>query len=811
VGYNEEEYAVSKVTSINLCNNIRDINQDVNIKVNRGFDSNDALLFANASKYAYKVDLYNKLLTKERESKTPFPFGMAKAYHRKPPNLVSIKKDCEVYIRKQQTKVLNKLIIAAKLIDTWGYDYYSQRHTLLDELLYLQLHSGTPEEIAAKQAEINALQEIFDTRVNEENSVIQDKIDKLELEIIAIQKDIHNNKNKVFLKKTKEVEVEALYWEKYCLFMTTSDYDGNHKTQAEENVTTHLTFIEQPLDITITGCVLTKHYPSWYVAKHTLEKYGHVIYWSTYTQRSAPGLLATTNPYYGNAKLSMSHLSVYTQDSSFINIYYTYHGLPSKYFQEEIYTEPSEDYLITCEMVGINGVSSPIYLTDKDCPSITKEILLDKEFSSVIPIVEDEDNTLSYEECLRHLYINKYNIEDKIKDIGLEIVKTETDIGETNLPLTTYFYSKYFQQGICLTTKEYSSIHYLYEFFNWLPKGSKSEFNEYTKDAYLYENRISIRNKLCETLISYSYIEEETLSEELDVLNRKVGRTGNATLSFETSEPITITYASNNRYVSQSIDFGVTGYTFGIHGSPIKLETNKLIIKVQASLGIVSKLTIHGLYVKTTLNHGYLNKAESDVQWLISTYGTPTKEVTQSKRDVLYNSASNTLGMIIPLWDHKVRTEDFRNSLYDINTIERMMYDSLNLCVTASLTDDQLDPFQTGTNDTWIKRQDRDKFLTSYLSEFTPSTQRNTETEEDYKERTKTFTKFKDDVTVAVNLSANRYIPRKSLDDKVNPQFLASQSRLSKAISERTNTPNNALDVLITNTRQLTLSKNKYI
>jgi len=832
MAYNEEEYPFTKITGINLCNNVRDFNQDALLNNNFGFDYIDSLLHAQANQYSYKVDIHHKLLTQERESMTPFPFGNCKSYFSYTGiDGTTLLKECKEYIRNKQNDVLLKLQKVAPYIAAYGLPDF-------DPIRIAAENKVIQDKIDVKESEVKAIQ----TKINNlsieitQANCLNQYLDELPIKAaIVVQQDLLHKKEK---------EVEDLHWEKYCLFRCTSNILGNHQSIAEANVATHMLWMSYPLNIKITGVIITKHYPTFYVAKHTLEKYGHVVFWSTYTEEGYND--NWTSPYFSEGYLGFDGLSINAKDSSIIKIKYQKHetSFTSQItnIEEEIYVEPKEDYLVTCEMVGATGWSSPIYLTSKDCPSLLlslEEQLLDKEYGSIIPIrqnntthineLRDDPINLSYEELLRHLYVSMYNLSDKIDEVGLEEVITQTQYGTSKLPLSSYISTMYFHQGISLATVEYSSIWYLAEFFNSLPTIGKDDFESYkesiginylnTSVPYLLENRVSIRNKVVETLISYSYIEKEIVGEELEVEGRLKGRVGNATILCTPGETLNVPYANNTRIVSQSLS-GLFGYNFGLHGSPINLETSTVELKVQTGKGTILKLTIHGLYIKNTLNYGYPIKAEKDIQYLVDTYEEPLEGNYQSKKDIVYSTVKpmkddvtketsinsiipseelNLTGMVIPLWNHNIRTTDFRGLLYGKNMIDRVMYDSLNIGIVAALTDEQLDPFQVGTDDTWIDKTKREYTLTAYLDNFISSTQKDTESEEEFKERTKTFTKFKDDVTVAVNVAVNRYIPSKPVDTSKNPRFLSNQYRLAEVINTRKNIESDAASILVTN------------
>lgn len=830
MSYLKEEYPISITTNINLCNNIKNIAIDSQERINReSIDSLSAynktvkyINFANEHKLSYKYeDQFKELQVNKLECNATYLDVNL--------DMDLLKKDCLTYIRKQISKVLSKQQATKTLIQTekekrYTKDYISQLEALTD-----------PDEIIEfKDAERDSYSIFIDGYIETNTSLINEHKNKIKEYQTKLNKIAYSNAELLNKFETipeentskineyqtlianLELQIEDLYWQNYSYSLTKV-----WATQLEDLITTYNSIInsyeallKQELNFTITACIKSKFYAPFYVMKRHLEKYGHIAYWNNLhlnignTQYIFPyENLCTYTPdiIYLNEQCSSiikirNQRKVYTPTDPTITT--------TSNFEEEFYVEDKEDFLITIEFPSIyldynyGSLSYPIYLTSKDCPSLQElEQDLDLKFHSSIPIIQnnsyilnkDELQTLILDKLNRILYVNQ----DRIKSSWFkECERTheiETDFDITELTLDNYINNLYINFGIPLTTTEYSSIYYLYSLFKSFPQGDKDLFDEYLSKIgttyltnpvpYINERQIIIKNSLYETIIKYSYIEEETESGDIECTGRHKGNIGNATIEAVPDESKNIPYAKDNR----NIHFSRLGsYPSIIHGIPISINKSYLEIKVQTDKNEISILKIHGLNIETTYLPAIPLKPREDSQWMIFTYKPPGFDsYTTYRKDTFtsYFNLSNLSGCVIPLANHDLYNNRYKDSNYSLLIIDRMCYEACNLNVITSLTDDQRYPYFFGKPDPWIPKESRQQVLEEITNNFL---QDNT---------------FKNTNTIAYNINQFRYKPLR-LIDKDNESLKEvrtpiNQDRLSKDFDIYK--PNDFREVLVSN------------
>jgi hypothetical protein len=652
--YYEDVYPLSKLTGINLCNNVRDPWKDALLKNTNGFDVTESLIHAANTRYGFKVERTKEI------AKAKLLGGLFKSYYKSTNiNKTILLEELEQYTRAKQSNVLVEF---ATLKDI-AQENYNNNPTTPNEIL-----------LDAATAKVNA----------------------------------------------------------------------------------QIAFMALPVVSRITSIQLCKPYSSFYVARHTLNKYGHAVFYGF------------NKPYNG---LQYSSHAINVVDSTKVLIYYNT-------FEEEITIPSTEDFHVIYEVQNAVGNYVPVYITSEDSTylqSLLGLTPLDIEFHpsqgikqrglTVRDLPNDPANIL-IEELLRNLYISVYTLTDEFTKHNSNNIK-----------------EIYFTQGIALNTKEHASIHYLYEFFKWansLSTITKEVFDAYKNDqtnsyltnpyTQLLENIISIKSFDYESQIIFNFIDSETIDGVL-------GRIGFAKTEIIEGTKVEVKYNNINQQISQNLNLGGSpgsnSFEFGVHGDSIYYDTSVLEIFLQTSKKQYTKLSIHGLKLKNILRPGITLRPVKDLIWGIDLYNTENIDP-----DAVYQKQQNTCitallddlsGFIIPLFDHKIRTNSyFYNSIYNIRVVERVYYDSLNIAIFAEFEDKQIDPYLVETPDPWIAKVDREAKLKEYLSFYT-----DLETDE--------YKQFKDDITVAVNVAAYRVIPRKK-SDGTEPVFLKNQARISKEI-----------------------------
>lgn len=532
------------------------------------------------------------------------------------------------------------------------------------------------------------------------------------------------------------------------------------KLSSEADIARQIAFINQDSNIKVTSIQIAKVYPTFYVAKHILDKYLHGIFFAT-----------NKPPEFGTHYLDYQYYAINKTNPNIIQIHCA--KLPIVGFTttipfiEEIELLVGDSFHVIYEMEGVS-TSSPVFVTEKEIPYLAtlKKKWMYKEFTPAIPIrllgsspnidKRTEQFPLDCEEVLRQLYVPIYNLAEQFNKRDL------TNIEEI-----------WFQQGINIDTDEYTSVEYLYKFFTWLKSYSSIDekiFNKWRDEQlistsyldnprpYLLENMFDIGNDLYKVILGYSYITEEVGE----------GIITKATATVIKGDKLEVKYAKNNRLIPRDAysfsAFIGNQFNFGVHSNPIYFDTGKLILKVYKDKDTHTILTIHGLRLETIRRNSLPLEAKENLSWNILTYGDNPIEDFRRERDTTNISISDNdiSGFIIPIWEHKFRERDEgyydKGERYTLRVVERIYYDSLKLLIFGLITD---------TN---IPLKLREDYLLSYLKEYSNPKSKNPK---------HPFNMFMDKIGVGVNIAAYKTIPTRSKYLSRNPKYLGNQNRFS--------------------------------
>lgn len=499
---------------------------------------------------------------------------------------------------------------------------------------------------------------------------------------------------------------------------------------------------------------------------------------------------------------------------------------------------------------------------------------LNKDLVNYDPI--DIQTTLGFacEELLRNLYINIYGITKAVNKIGkeyLEIICKDNSImsfiknrynvynsstmkpsyiqNDSTSILLNYYNNKpdkinrnsvlhittdkliqdvYLALGISIDNFDSASAKYLYELFSKLKsecKVNKKTFlayqdhqvNESYKflDAYNLENRVSIRNTHFETLLTFNYIEEETLSDKWEYWNPLYK---DITLGYSEIRVVPKPQTKVFQFVYQVWDTP----SMTLHGNNseyytpwggIEYDNNILEIYTQVSEYIYTKLSIHGLKVtyNRRLNNlpefkkypeaaqGYYNtdiinrkyKLESDSTTYSLTYTKFPVDTQKAEVTNITPKENMDLGnFIIPMWHHDITEDSYykKDTKYTINDVNNVLQRSLNLLVFGTLQDNQKELFPVA-EDYFAPIVHRKKLLLSCLDSFISKFNKfekfnryltNTvDTEEDRDKEAYTELFYQ----IATNPNVSAYCKIPPTWDK--PNYMIGQNKVSYSVSSQ--------------------------
>lgn len=373
--------------------------------------------------------------------------------------------------------------------------------------------------------------------------------------------------------------------------------------------------------------------------------------------------------------------------------------------------------------------------------------------------------SLYFEEFLRNLYIPYYNLDTKLTKLGLAEYKVSTSEATLNYTLNDVISNAGINIGVPINSESEAVCKYLtYLFSKILDPKDKEGFdkwkvgikgtnaNNIDEFSYLYENSFSFKSEMSETIIGYSYIEQE----------EKEGTISKAESNITKGTNTKINYNNTHRLLQNGINILIPGsltlaITTHIHGNNLYYDDSKLIIKVSTGKNKYTITTVYG-FTHTFIVNGSVPLTNLESSWLVeqynstyntkgtykykrtiadivrTTFGVKTNEDTDEvltvkltyKKDitVAVNTEITTnpinivkiikpkdnINISIPLiyFDIRDKNSDYYK-LNLINTIESVFFDSIQLQIICTIFDEQ---------DTELDPKLRSKLLYTYLYFF---------------------------------------------------------------------------------------------